>query len=76
LGLTQVGAEAEMFMLQSGSAGTALLRANYEQLHAALIDSDYVTEQQFQEDLSRLDDPDFMMPSSIMWAAWGRRETV
>lgn len=76
LGLTQVGAEAEMFMLQSGSAGTALLRANYEQLHAALIDSGYVTEQQFQEDLSRLDDPDFMMPSSIMWAAWGRRETI
>jgi hypothetical protein len=62
-----------MFMMQSGSAGTALLRANYEQLHGALIDSSYVTEPEFQEDLSRLDDSSFMMPSSIMWAAWGRR---
>jgi SAM-dependent methyltransferase len=73
LGLTEVGAEARMFMMQSGSAGTALLRANYEQLHGALIDSGYVTEPEFQDDLSRLDDSSFMMPSSIMWTAWGRR---
>ncbi len=73
LGLTEVGAEARMFMMQSGSAGAALLRANYEQLHGALVDSGYVTEREFQDDLSRLDDSGFMMPSSMMWAAWGRR---
>jgi len=60
-------------MMQSGSAGAALLRANYEQLHGALVDSGYVTEREFQDDLSRLDDSGFMMPSSMMWAAWGRR---
>ncbi|OLB29337.1 MAG: SAM-dependent methyltransferase [Acidobacteria bacterium] len=73
LGLTEVGAEARMFMMQSGSAGAALLRANYEQLRGALVDSGYVTEREFQDDLSRLDDSSFMMPSSMMWAAWGRR---
>jgi len=73
LGLTEVGAEARMFMMQSGSAGAALLRANYEQLRGALVDSGYVTEREFQDDLSRLDDSSFMMPSSMMWAAWGRQ---
>jgi len=72
LGLAEVGAEARMLMLQSGSAGAALLRANYEQLHGALIESGYVTEPEFQDDLCRLDDSSFMMPSSIMWTAWGR----
>src|SRR5207302_10651457 len=72
LGLTEVGAEARMFMMQSGSAGAALLRANYEQLRGALVDSGYVTEREFQDDLSRLGDSSFMMPSSMMWAAWGR----
>jgi SAM-dependent methyltransferase len=73
LGLTEVGAEARMFMLQSGSPGAALLRANYEQLHGALIESGYVTEPEFQNDVSRLEDSSFLMPSSIMWTAWGRR---
>jgi len=73
LGLTEVGAEARMFMMQSGSAGAALLRANYEQLRGALVDSGYVTEREFQDDLSRLDNSSFMMPSSMMWAVWGRR---
>lgn len=73
LGLTEVGAEARMFMLQSGSAGATLLRANYEQLHPALVDSGYITERELQDDLSRLDDSNFMMPSSVMWAVWGRR---
>jgi hypothetical protein len=31
------------------------------------------TEEEFNRDLARLDDPSFMMPSSIMWTAWGRR---
>ena len=75
LGLTEVGAEARMFMVQSGSAGAALLRANYEQLHGALIGSGYITEHEFSQDIARLDDPSFMMPSSIMWSAWGRRPT-
>jgi SAM-dependent methyltransferase len=74
LGLAEVGAEARMFMLESESAGTALLRANYEQLHEDLVHGGYITEPQFQEDLSRIDDPAFMMPSSMMWTAWGRRQ--
>jgi ubiquinone/menaquinone biosynthesis C-methylase UbiE len=72
-GLVDVGAEARMFMVKSGSPGASLVRANYEQLRPALIDAGYITEHEFDEDLARLDVQDFMMPSSIMWAAWGRR---
>jgi SAM-dependent methyltransferase len=72
-GLNDVGAEGRVFMLQCGSSGASMLRANYEQLRPALIDSDYITATQFDEDLAYLDDPDFMMPSGILWSAWGRR---
>ncbi|HKV81937.1 MAG TPA: methyltransferase domain-containing protein [Candidatus Sulfotelmatobacter sp.] len=72
-GLVSVGAEARMFMVQSESPGAALIRANYEQLRGDMIDGGYITERELEEDLARLDDPDFMMPSSILWSAWGRR---
>lgn len=72
-GLVCVGAEGRMFMVQRGSPGVSLVRANYEQLRGAMIDPGYITNQEFENDLARLDDPDFMMPSSIMWSAWGRR---
>jgi hypothetical protein len=49
------------------------MRANFEQLREAMIEGNYVTQQQFDDDLARLDDPSFMMPSSILWSAWGRR---
>ena len=72
-GLINVGGEARAFMWQRGSPGAALVRATYELLRGAMIDGNYITPQQFEEDIARLDDPDFMMPSPIMWSAWGRR---
>jgi SAM-dependent methyltransferase len=72
-GLTDVGAEARMVMVQGGSPGASLLRANYRQLRGPLVEAGYVTEPDVDRDLARLDNPEFMMPSSILWAAWGRR---
>lgn len=73
-GLVSVGAEARMFMVQRGAPGAWLVRANYEQLRETMIGAGYITAQEFEEDLARLDDPDFLMPSSIMWTAWGQRD--
>lgn len=70
-GLRDVGAEGRVFMWQAGSAGAGLLRANLEQLAGELIDSGRVTKQQLEQDLARLDDPDYMAPSGVIWAAWG-----
>jgi ubiquinone/menaquinone biosynthesis C-methylase UbiE len=75
-GLVDVGAEGRLLMWQSGSAGVSLMRANFEQLRGALIDGRYITEQEFDQDLAHLDDPDFMTPSPIMWTAWGRRPSA
>ncbi|HEX3967134.1 MAG TPA: methyltransferase domain-containing protein [Edaphobacter sp.] len=72
-GLVDVDAQASLSMWHSGSPGAALLRANFEQLHRTMIDAGYLTGQEFDQDLARLDDPDFLMPSPIMWTVWGRR---
>jgi SAM-dependent methyltransferase len=72
-GLADVTAEGRTFMWHRGSAGVSLLRSNYEQLRSAMIDAGYITEPEFNQDLAGLDDPDFMMPSPILWTAWGRR---
>ena len=72
-GLTRVGASAQLFMWHSGSPGIAMMRANFEQLREAMIEACYITPQQFDEDLARLNNASFMMPSSILWSAWARR---
>jgi SAM-dependent methyltransferase len=72
-GLVDVAAEASVFMWHSGSPGVSLLRANFEQLRNNMIDAGYSTEEEFDQDLVRLNDPGFIMPSPIMWTAWGRR---
>jgi hypothetical protein len=63
-------------MVTGGSAGASLLRANVEQLRGAMIEAGYVTGQEFDRDLARLAEPDFMMPSSMMWTAWGQKVTA
>jgi hypothetical protein len=38
-----------------------------------MIGGGHVTAEEFERDLTRLDEEDFRMPSPILWAAWGRR---
>lgn len=74
-GLVAVGAEARMSIWRSGSPGVSLMRANYEQVREAMTNAGYVTDQQIDQDIASLDSAAFMMPSPIMWTAWGRRST-
>ena len=71
--LVDVVAEARAFIWQGGSAGAKLNKANYLQLRNAIIDSGLITEEQFEQDLARLDEEDFFCSSPVMWAACGRR---
>jgi SAM-dependent methyltransferase len=73
LGLVNVAAEGRTFMWSSGSAGPSLLQANYEQLRTGMIDRGYLTEQEFDQDIAALQDPGFVMPSPVLWGAWGSR---
>jgi SAM-dependent methyltransferase len=73
LGLVDVRAEGRLSMWCGGSAGAALTRANFQQLHEELIASGLVTARELQQDIARLEEPDFVMPSPILWTASGRR---
>lgn len=72
-GLVGVDAEARMFMWKGGSAGAALLRAGLEQLRDAVIDAGEISAEDYDRDVRRLADPEYLAPSPILWAAWGRR---
>jgi SAM-dependent methyltransferase len=76
LGLKHVRAEGRAFMWQGGSPGASLLRSNYEQLRSAMIDAGYVTEQEFENDVSQLQNPSFVVPSPILWTASGQRPSA
>ena len=73
LGLTNLGAEGRISMVQSGSHTATLLRASYELRRTAMIEAGYITEEEFDADIERMQTTDFMMPSPILWSAWGRR---
>jgi hypothetical protein len=62
-----------MSMVQPESHLARLLRASYERRRDAMIDGGYLTDEEFDRDLARMQADDFMMPSPIMWTAWGRR---
>ena len=72
-GLTDVDAEGRVFLLRAGSPWADLLRANFEQLRAAISETEGLTAEEFDREVAHLDDPDLLNPSAVMWAVWGRR---
>jgi 2-polyprenyl-3-methyl-5-hydroxy-6-metoxy-1,4-benzoquinol methylase len=72
LGLAEVGAEAHLCMVQAGSPFATLLRASYQLRRSAMIDAGYITAEEFDHDLARMEEPEFMTPSPMMWTVLGR----
>jgi SAM-dependent methyltransferase len=73
IGLTDVASEGRLIMGPAGSPAASMVRANHEQLRNAILATGLVTEEEFELDLARLDAPDYLAPTPIMWSAWGRR---
>lgn len=73
IGLDDVDTEGRTFQWRGGSRGAAMVRANCEQLRDAILNTGLVTAREFDDDVARLGNPTFAMPSPILWAAWGRR---
>ena len=71
-GLQEISAEGRMLMWLGGSPGARLMRANLEQLREPILASGAVTPIEFAQDIARLDEPDFMTPSPVMWSVKGR----
>lgn len=73
LGLTDVYSEGRTMMWDAINGGAELLRINYEQVGHKLVAAGMLNEEQLRTDRARLDDPDFVTPSPIMWVAAGRK---
>jgi SAM-dependent methyltransferase len=72
-GLSGVGAEGQLYLFKGASAGAAMLRANFVQMHDEMIATGHLTEEEFHADLATLDDPAAMWPHGVLWSVWGRR---
>ena len=73
LGLDEVGANARLSMGSGGSAAASFQRFNYCRFRDAMIAGDRIRPEDFERDLQRLDDPDWMTLTPTLWSAWGRR---
>ena len=47
-----------------------------QQHRAQILASGRISEQQYNTDLARLDNPDVAFTSPLMWAVWGRRPAL
>jgi SAM-dependent methyltransferase len=72
-GLTDVDAAGHVGLVRAGAPWAALLRANVEQLRAAISAAERWTADEFDRALAELEDPDLLNPSAVLWAVWGRR---
>jgi hypothetical protein len=72
-GLEDIGSEGRVLQWQGGSPGAALVWSNCMQLRPAMIGSGAITEQEFDEAMALLNDPDTLMISPVMWTVWGHR---
>jgi SAM-dependent methyltransferase len=75
LGLTDVSAEGRVMMWDRANGGADLMRINFEQIGEKVVAAGLLSAEQLKADLQRLDEPDFVTPSPIMWAAIGRKPT-
>jgi SAM-dependent methyltransferase len=73
LGLSDTGNSGYVFQWHGESAFSQLLRANFDQVRDAMLEAGLVSERQFNEDVERLDDPELILPTPILWSAWGRK---
>lgn len=71
-GLVNVGAEASMSIWQGDSPGTNMFKLSFEELADPILRSGLVSEADFEADIKRLGQQDFLMPSPMMWTAWGQ----
>ena len=71
-GLVSIGGEGRVSLWTGGSAGARLMRSNYVGLQQRMIDEGWIHEVEFDADLARLSEADFLTVSPTMWRVLGR----
>jgi SAM-dependent methyltransferase len=72
-GLVQVGVEATVSLWGGNSTGTSLMKLNFEEMREPMVRSGLISQEEFAADIRRIDEEDFLMPSPMMWTAWGMK---
>ena len=72
-GLEDTASEARSYVLRGGSPGTAFDRHSMLAHRDAILASGGLTEPEFDETLHFLDDPDALVLTPVLYAAWGRK---
>ena len=72
-GLVRIGVEATVSLWGGRSIGTKLMKLNFEEMRKPMVSSGLISEEEFEADLKRIDEEDFLMPSPMMWTAWGKK---
>jgi ubiquinone/menaquinone biosynthesis C-methylase UbiE len=71
-GLLNVGAEASVSLWKGCSAGTRLMKLTCQQLRDPIIGSGLISQSEFEAEMKRVDERDFLMPSPMLWTVWGQ----
>ena len=71
-GLVNVGMEGYLTMREGRTPGAHLIRANFEQIREEAINAGLITNEEVDQVLTLLDDPDFVVSAPMMFTAWGR----
>lgn len=71
-GLVRIGVEATASLWGGKSTGTRLTTINFEEMREPMVSSGLISPEEFDADLKRIDEEDFLMPSPMMWTAWGQ----
>jgi len=72
-GLVNVGMEGYLAVREGGSPGARLFGANFEQIRQEAVNAGFITNEEIDQVLMLLDDPDFAISAPVMFTAWGRR---
>jgi SAM-dependent methyltransferase len=73
LGLRGVGTEGRVVHWPGGAGPTNVNRTNALHMRSAIIEAGLLTEDEFERELARLEDPAFSAPAPVMWSVWGQR---
>ena len=73
VGLEAVEAAGRARVYRGGSPGTAFTRLSLDALRDALVAAEALTEEEIEQALARVDDPEIVFTSPLMIAAWGRK---
>ena len=73
VGLEEVDADGRARVSRGGSPGTAFIRLSIDALRDALVAAGALTEDEIEQALARVDDPENVFTSPLMIAAWGRK---